>query len=255
MIGVRFVDGTGQVVSNGGRVMKNVTGYDLVKLMAGSWGTLGVMTEVSLKLLPEPETLVTLICEGLDDAAAVAAMTKALATPFEVSGASHLQSLDGAPSVTCLRIEGFAGAVAYRAEHLRAAVAKFGDFRIEADAPGEKARWIDTRDVTAFAGRPGDVWHLSTVPGEAPAAVAKVPGSMAQYDWGGGRVWLLVPEGTDVRAYLGDLRGHATLVRGSPETRAAIPPFHPEHPVVARLSDGLRRRFDPRGILNPGLMA
>ncbi|PWR03973.1 2-hydroxy-acid oxidase [Meridianimarinicoccus roseus] len=254
LIGVRFVDGTGRAVSNGGRVMKNVTGYDLVKLMAGSWGTLGVLTEVSFKLLPCPETVAVLRCGGLDDAAAIRALTAALATPFEVTGAAHLQlGADGAP-VTMIRIEGFEQSVSYRAGQLRAALAEFGSFELEADPARAAADWADLRDVRGFAGAPGDVWHLSTVPGDAPGLVARLPGARAQYDWGGGRVWLLVPEGEDVRAKIGPFKGHATLVRASEATRTRIPSFPPEPAPVARLSADLRHRFDPRGILNPGLM-
>jgi len=255
LIGVRFVDGTGRVVSNGGRVMKNVTGYDLVKLMAGSWGTLGVLTEVAFKLLPQPETVAVLLREGLDDASAIRALTAALGTPFEVTGAAHLQrGLDGAP-VTMIRIEGFADSVTYRAGRLRAALADYGPFDVETDPDRTTAGWVHVRDVRGFADAPGDVWHLSTVPGDAPGLVARLPGARAQYDWGGGRVWLLVPEGTDIRPHLSGLRGHATLIRASADTRARVRPFPPEAPGVAAISDGLRARFDPRGILNPGLMA
>jgi glycolate oxidase FAD binding subunit len=255
LIGVRFVDGTGRVVSNGGRVMKNVTGYDLVKLMAGSWGTLGVLTEVSFKLLPCSESVATLRRVGLDDATAIRALTAALATPFEVTAAAHLQrGEDGAP-VTMIRIEGFADSVVYRAGRLQAALADFGPFDIETDGARNVDAWNRVRDVHAFADAPGDVWHLSTVPGYAPGLVARVHDAQAQYDWGGGRVWLRVPEGADIRPHLGGMRGDATLVRASADTRAAIRPFPPLAPGVAALSDGLRARFDPRGILNPGLMA
>jgi len=258
LIGVRFVDGTGRVVSNGGRVMKNVTGYDLVKLMAGSWGTLGVLTEVAFKLLPRPETVAMLRCTGLDDARAVAALQAAMATPFEVTGAAHLpQGADGTP-VTMIRIEGFAGSVAYRAGRLQDALRPHGDFDLDTDAAQVAGAWRAIRDVRGFADAPGDVWHVSTVPGDAPGLVARVTrvtGARALYDWGGGRVWLLVPEGTDIRPSLAGLRGHATLIRASADTRARVRPFPPEAPGVAALSDGLRARFDPRGILNPGLMA
>lgn len=255
LIGLRFVDGAGNVVSNGGRVMKNVTGYDLVKLMAGSWGTLGVFSQVSLKLLPEPETCAMLVCEGLDDETALRAMTCALGTPFEVNGAAHLQGADGSASVTRLRLEGFAGSVTYRAGCVQAALAPIADFEIVEDPDKTRSVWQEVRDVKAFAGKTGDVWQISTVPGDAPGLVARVPGARALYDWGGGRVWLLVTEGVDVRHRLGAFRGHATLVRGGKDTRAAIAPFQPEAPAVAMLSEALRRRFDPRGILNPGLMA
>ena len=125
LIGVRFVDGTGAVVKNGGRVMKNVTGLDLVKLLAGSHGTLGVLTEVAFKVLPRPETTATLVLDGLDDATAGRAMTRALATPYQVSGAAHLPGAAGGPR-TLLRLEGFAGSVAHRAGALARALADIG---------------------------------------------------------------------------------------------------------------------------------
>jgi len=255
LIGVRFVDGTGRIVANGGRVMKNVTGYDLVKLMAGSWGTLGVLTEVALKLLPSPEMGATLRCTGLDDARAIAALQAAMATPFEVNGAAHLhRGADGGPE-TLIRIEGFADSVAYRAQRLQDALAAHGAFDLDTDPARVSDTWRAIRDVQGFAGMAGDVWHLSCVPGDAPGLVASLPAIDAIYDWGGGRVWLLLPERTDPRPAMADLRGHATLIRASADTRSTIRPFPPENPGTATLSDGLRARFDPRGILNPGLMA
>lgn len=247
LIGVRFVDGRGAVIKNGGRVMKNVTGLDLVKLMAGSWGTLGVLTEVAFKLLPRPETEATLVFEGLDDTRAVAAMSAALGSPYEVTGAAHLP--DGR---TVLRQEGFARSVEYRAGALAGHLAGFGTCaRL---GPGESAAlWAGVRDVAPFHGAAGDVWRLSVKPSDAPALVTRA-GGQALYDWGGGLVWLRMPEGCDLRAILGPMRGHATLIRASTETRARIAPFHPEPAPVAALAEGLRHRFDPRGILNPGLM-
>ena len=247
LIGVRFVDGAGQVVRNGGRVMKNVTGYDLVKLMAGSWGTLGVLSEVAFKVLPAPEAAATLVMDGLAPEAAVAAMAAALGSPYEVNGAAHLP--DGR---TVLRLEGFAASVAYRAGALKAHLAGFGSGeRIEGDASA--ALWRAVRDVAAFHGAAGDVWRVSVRPSDAPGLAAKA-GGQALYDWGGGLLWLLLLEGADLRAALGPFAGHATLIRASEATRAQIAPFHPEPAPVAALSAGLRRRFDPRGILNPGLM-
>jgi glycolate oxidase FAD binding subunit len=247
LIGVRLVDGTGQVIRNGGRVMKNVTGYDLVKLMAGSWGTLGVLSEVAFKVLPAPESAATLVLEGLAPEAAVAAMAAALGSPYEVNGAAHLP--DGR---TVLRIEGFAASVAYRAGALAGHLARFGAAgRVEGEESA--ALWREVRDVAAFHDAPGDVWRISTRPSDAPGLAARAGGE-ALFDWGGGLLWLLVPEGTDLRATLGAFAGHATLVRAAEETRARIPPFPPEPAPVAALTAGLRRRFDPRGILNPGLM-
>lgn len=247
LIGVRFVDGTGTVVKNGGRVMKNVTGYDLVKLMAGSWGTLGVITEVSFKLLPRPETVATLLCEGLAPGAAVAAMADALGSPYEVTGAAHHRGAGR----TLIRIEGFAPSVAYRAERLRARLARFGDWSPIGEGGAD---WRAVGEVAAFHEAPGDVWLLAVKPSDAPDIAARAQAEDALFDWGGGRIWLRVAAGTDLRARLGPFAGHATLIRADEETRARIARFHPEAPGVAALSRALRDRFDPRHLLNPGLM-
>lgn len=252
LLGVRFVDGTGAVVKNGGRVMKNVTGYDLVKLMAGSWGTLGVLTEVSLKVLPAPGAVAVLRLDGLEDARAIAAMTAALRSPYDVSGAAH-GPVEG-EAATLLRIEGLAGSVAYRAERLAAVLAPFGAVEVERRAASAAALWRKVRDVAPFHAAPGDVWRLSVRPSAAAALVARADARAALYDWGGGLVWLLVPEGTDLRARLGPFEGHATLFRAAAEVRARIAPFPPEPAPVAALAAGIRVRFDPRGILNPGRM-
>lgn len=248
LLGVRFVDGRGTVIANGGRVMKNVTGLDLARLVAGARGTLGVLTEVALKVLPAPETAATLVFEGLDPARAVAAMAAALGSPFEVTGAAH----DVAAGLTRLRIEGFADSVAYRADRLAGLLRDFGPVAVEAAAVGPT--WAAIRDVAAFADRPGDVWRVHAKATDAPALLARARARAALLDWGGGLIWLLTDEGADLRARLGAFAGHATLWRAAPEARAAIAPFPPEPPAVAALSRALRARFDPRGILNPGLM-
>ena len=254
MLGVRLVDGTGAILKNGGRVMKNVTGYDMVKLMTGSHGTLGILTELSFKVLPTPEATGVLLIEGLSDTEAVRALCRALGSPYEVTGAAHTQKgLDGAP-VTMIRLEGFESSVAYRAGKLTGLLAEFGEIAVETDPDRTRAGWAWVRDVTAFRDRAGDVWRLSVKPTDAPALVARAGEAEALYDWGGGLVWLLVPEGTDLRAALGTFYGHATLIRAADETRARLATFHPEPAPVAAISAGLRAKFDPRGILNPGLM-
>ena len=255
LLGVRFVDGMGRILKNGGRVMKNVTGYDLVKLMAGSRGTLGVLTEVSFKVLPEPPARAVLLIEGLSDESAITALTKALGSPFEVTGAAHTpKGIDGAP-VTMIRIEGFAESVAYRAGQLQELLSGFGNAEVETDADRTAAGWRWVRDVETFHSQPGDVWSYSVKPSDGPAlgeALRDMGATGLLYDWGGGRVWALSPEGTNMRPE--GLKGHATLVRASEETRARIPVFQPEPVPVQKISQGLRAKFDPRGILNPGLM-
>lgn len=249
MLGVRFVDGAGTIIKNGGRVMKNVTGYDLVKLLTGSYGTLGVLTEVSLKVLPDVETTATLSLSGLDDVRAIEALSRALSSPFEVTGAAHLpKGMDGDP-VTMIRIEGFETSVAYRAEQLTAHLKGFGDITVQM-GDSAKAGWAWVRDVKAFAGQPGDVWRISVKPSDAAALVARMGAKAVQYDWGGGLIWAL-SDGGDLRARMGDFDGHATVVRG----RVDAPTFQPETGPLARISAGLRAKFDPRGILNPGLIS
>jgi glycolate oxidase FAD binding subunit len=247
MLGLRFVDGTGAAVKNGGRVMKNVTGYDLVKLMAGAMGSLGILTEVSLKVQAVPEAEATLLAEGLGDDAGLAALRRALASPYDVSGAAHRGG-----GATAIRVEGMAGSVAYRVAGLRRLIA--ADWRV-AEGPASAAHWRAVRDIADFAGRPGAVWRISGVPAEA----ARVPqalraaglGCEALWDWGGGLLWLLCPEGQGgaIRALLAG-RGHATRLRGT-ETSPAFPP---QPAGVAALQEALKAKFDPRGILNPGIL-
>ncbi len=253
MLGLRFVDGRGEVIKNGGRVMKNVTGYDLVKLLTGSWGTLGVLTEVSLKVLPKPDTQACVMIDHLDVPQAVAAMARALGAPYEVTGAAHVPDGPEGYPVTMLRIEGFAGSVAYRAKQLGAL---FSDLavRVEQDGARVADSWSGVRDVAVMHGQPGDVWRLSCKPGDAPDLVARMHASQVLLDWGGGLIWARVPAGTNLRARLGSFDGYATRVKGTATGAAAGPVFQPLAAPLDQLSAGLRARFDPQNRLNPGLM-
>ncbi len=254
VLGVRFVDGAGTIIKNGGRVMKNVTGYDLVKLMCGSYGTLGVLTEVSLKVLPDVETTGCVLLHGLDDTTAIRALSAALGSPFEVTGAAHLPKGIGGDPVTMIRIEGFEKSVTYRADKLRELLKTFGEATIQLgdtnDGYSTQKGWAWVRDVSGFTDQDGDVWRISTKPSEAAALAARLGAKAVQYDWGGGLIWALMPEGTDLRAKLGAFDGHATLIRGAADT----PTFQPEPAPLAAITAGLREKFDPRGILNPGMM-
>lgn len=256
MLGVRFVDGTGTVVKNGGRVMKNVTGYDLVKLMSGSWGTLGVLTEVSLKVLPQPETAACVMIDGLSESAAQEVMSRAVTSPFEITGAAHVPGGPGDVPLTLLRIEGFAGSVGYRMGRLQEMFADLS-VRVETGPDQVAALWRWVRDVEMMQGTGGDVWKLSVRPSAAPGVVADLRARheirRVLYDWAGGLVWVECAPGTDLRP--DGLQGHATLIRASEETRLSLPVFQPEPPAVAALTQGIRARFDPKGVLNPGIMA
>ena len=245
MLGVRFVDGAGNIVKNGGRVMKNVTGYDLVKLMAGSHGTLGVLSEISFKVQAMPEAELTLTALR-DLGAGLADLRAALASPFDVSGAGYMAGR------AMIRLEGMAGSVVYRADALTRHLG--GEWQ-RYEVADSASLWTNLRDVTPFAGRTGAIWRVSVKPTDAlRIGMALDDRNDAIYDWGGGLIWILVPEGAaiSVRTAVGPA-GHATLVR-APKDMPPIPAFAPEPPGIAALTAALRAKFDPRGILNQGLM-
>ena len=270
LLGVRFVNGSGEIIKSGGRVMKNVTGLDLVKLMAGSWGTLGVMCEVTFKVLPRPETAVTIVVSGLNDAEAAEAMAASLAMSVEVSGAAHLPesvvhnfaggSLRGGPA-TVLRLEGLKPSVQVRTERLVAEMSRRGTVSI-LDGQQSADLWRDVRDVAPFAdGTMKPVWRVSVAPSAGHQLVAALrlkTGVDAFYDWQGGLVWLRMeadPEADLVRQYIKAVGGgHATLVRADAATRASVPVFEPQPKPLEALARRIKDQFDPAGVLNPGRM-
>jgi glycolate oxidase FAD binding subunit len=278
LLGVHAVSGFGDSFKAGGRVVKNVTGYDLCKLLAGSWGTLAVMTEVTLKVMPRPESERTLLLRGLDDVAANRAMTAALGSPYDVSGAAHLpgtalRTTDGAlagigetdQSLTLLRLEGIATSASHRAGSLRALLASFGAAEILEDSDSAAA-WAAIRDVMPFAASGAralwPVWRIVCPPasgGAFGAAMARDSGGEVIYDWGGGLIWAALPPAVDghaatLRQRVAAIGGHATLIRASDEVRRAVDVFHPQPDGLAALSQRVKRSFDPKDILNRGRM-
>ena len=230
--------------------MKNVTGYDQSKLLAGSFGTLGVLTEVALKVLPSAETSATIVLPGLSDVDAVSVMTAGLCSPHDVSGAAHFA---GSDARTVIRLEGFENSVSYRVRELSKTLSGFGDVQI-VDQEHSKTIWNEIRDVIPFHQAAGDVWRISVKPSDGPGIAAKLNANALIYDWGGGLVWALMDSSTDVRERIGNFDGHASLIRASEETRKTIPAFQPQSKSLARISAEIRKKYDPRGILNPGLM-
>ena len=262
ILGVRYVNGKGDILRAGGRVMKNVTGYDVPKLMCGAYGTLGIVTEIGLKVMPRSEVVKTVAIAGLPDGKAITALATALAMPCDVSAAAHLpdtvsRELGFSEAATLLRVEGFETQAAYRIERLTEALSDFGALRVIDSDP-----WVAIRDVMMFAGDDRAVWRLSMKATDAPLLVAALRervGAEAFYDWGGGLVWIACEEGRDasegaIRQSLAAVGGHATLIRASDAVRAAVPVFEPEVAPIARLSASLKLAFDPAGILNPGRM-
>lgn len=275
VLGIHAVSGRGEAFKSGGRVVKNVTGYDLSKGLAGSWGTLAVFTDVTFKVLPRPEVATTLVVAGLDDLTAVTALCKAMGTAYDVSGAAHLPEAmaaeipdtsfaTGGRAATLLRLEGIAPSVDFRAQKLTAAIGRLGEVSVlESDA--SEATWRAVRDAEMFSATPHPVWRVSVAPSAGPTVVGALKDRhdiRYFYDWAGGLIWIEVREESE-HALSREIRtvvaatggGHATLVRGSPSLRAAIPPFEPQPEPLAALSKRLKEQFDPRGILNPGRMA
>ena len=259
LLGFHAVSGHGEAFKAGGRVVKNVTGYDLSKLMCGSFGTLAVLTEVTVKVLPAPEAMRTLVLPGLEDARAVEAMTRALGGAQDVSGAAHLPAGFGAR--TLLRLEGPAPSVEARAEALRRELAEFAAAEVLRDAAAA-APWRDLADLKAFAAEPSPaLWRVSVAPQAGPtiAAAARTLGARYLYDWGGGLLWIAVEAAGDagaavLRGALREVGGHATLVRASAALRAEIPIFEPQPPALAALGKRIKESFDPAHVLNPGRM-
>jgi glycolate oxidase FAD binding subunit len=278
LLGTHAVSGFGDSFKTGGKVVKNVTGYDLCKLLTGSWGTLAVMTEVTLKVMPKPESERTLLLAGLDDVAANRAMTAALGSPYDVSGAAHLPNSAFRPAagglssfagqgraVTVLRLEGIAASVAARASSLGRTLAPFGSVEMLEDAVSATL-WSAIRDVEPFAagGALGawPVWRIVCPPASGGAlgqALARDTGGDVIYDWGGGLIWAALPPRPDAQASLVRGRvetagGHAALIRASEQVRQNVDVFHPQPAGIAALSQRVRNSFDPRIILNRGRM-
>jgi glycolate oxidase FAD binding subunit len=260
MIGLKFVNGRGEDIKSGGRVMKNVTGLDLVKTLAGSHGTLAVFHEVCFKVLPKAEAERTLVLSGLDDARAIEALSAALGSPFEPTGAAHLPAEGSETARTLIRIEGVPASLDYRAGQLTKLLKAYGS----PDTLGEveaAALWADIRDAAFFASVPNPVWRVSVAPskGATLGTALKARGARVFYDWGGGLVWAMLgadddPQSAFVHAETSRHGGYATLIRASEQARLAADVFSaPAAPLMA-LQKKLKSSFDPAGILNPGRM-
>ena len=264
VMGVRAVNGAGEVIRSGGRVLKNVTGLDLCKLLTGSHGTLAVLTEVTLKVLPRAELTGSLLLPGLDAVRGVAALSAALGSPYGVSGAAWLPAdaaervpeLAGHGAVALVRIEDFARSVEYRLGRLMTDLATFAA-PVLLDDGASRAAWRAIRDAVPLRAEPGDaVWRVSVRPSNGPAAVAALDAAGARcfLDWGGGLVWVAGPAALHERVTAAALAGRGTwTVLHAPEPmRAAVDVLPAEPPALARITRRVKAAMDPSGILNPG---
>lgn len=273
LLGLEGVNGRAEIFKSGGRVMKNVTGYDLCRGLSGSWGTLAVMTDVTFKLLPAPEDTATLIYTDLPDDIGVELLCGGLRLPYEVSGTVHLpekvagrlehEGLRGlGKSITALRLENFSRSVTYRSQAIREELKVYGD-PIIISASDSLQFWSELRRLSVLPySRETCLWRISTAPKKGPKIVAAIRRHMPTevfYDWSGGLIWVEVVASADAGA--SDIRravavhgGHATLIRADPAVRASVEVFQPQSPAVERLIAGIKSAFDPHGLFNPGRM-
>jgi glycolate oxidase FAD binding subunit len=272
-LGAQAINGRGELIKSGGRVVKNVTGYDLCKLLAGSLGTLAIMTELTFKVLPAPEETRTVLVSRLERAEAFSALRTAMASAYEVAGAAYLPSTAAARSavahvaragsgVGLLRLEGPAPSVRYRADALSGLLGPIGGALEELDAAPSTELWRQIRDLALLASDGRALWRISAPPVAGVAMIGAIERQLDVEwlaDWAGGLLWLAADDRDDggasaIRAALTESGGHATLIRGSSVLRAAVPVFQPQPPPLARLTARLKESFDPKRIFNPGRM-
>jgi glycolate oxidase FAD binding subunit len=274
ILGFSAVNGFGEIWKAGGKVVKNVTGYDMCKLQAGAYGTLSALTELTVKVMPKPETACTIVLHGLADDVAIPTLANALNSPFEVSGAAHLPAsaarrskvsvvAAGLGAATAMRLEGPRPSVVYRTTALEALVGR-GPRLNEAET---EAFWSEVGVVQPLlAQRPRIVWRLCPTPSHAPSVAYSILSALQSaeffFDWGGGLIWLSLDAeeaGPDagagiVRPAVKTAGGHATLVVAPDAVRASVPVFEPLSAGLAQLTARVKSGFDPRGVLNPGRM-
>jgi glycolate oxidase FAD binding subunit len=238
LLGFKAVSGRGEAFVGGGKVVKNVTGYDLSKVMVGSWGRLAALTEVTLKVLPRPQVQRTLAIEGLDPRAAVALMSRAMGSQADVAAAGH------APGLTMIRLEGFGPSVEARSA-LLLAMAR-GPHALDEDQA--ERFWAQLRHP--LPDHP-ILWRISVPPRRAPEIVEMLGGAWLM-DWAGGLVWAASEDAAAVRRAADEAGGHAMLLRAPEALRAEVPTLHPQPAGVAALETRVRRAFDPMGVFETG---
>ncbi|MBL0143313.1 MAG: glycolate oxidase subunit GlcE [Betaproteobacteria bacterium] len=231
VLGARIVNGKGEDLSFGGRVIKNVAGYDVSRLMAGALGTLGILTELSFKVLPRPPAEVTLAFE-MDEAQMLETVNRWAGQPLPLSATAW------EAGVLRLRLSGAASAVS-------AARAKLGG----AEVAEGSAWWEGLREQRLpFFAADRPLWRLSVAQTAAPMALAHPQ----LIEWGGGERWVSgALDPARAREAAATAKGHATLFRGG-DRGAGV--FHPLAPAIAKIHRRLKEAFDPAGILNPGRM-
>jgi glycolate dehydrogenase FAD-binding subunit len=268
LLGFTAISGRGESFQSGGRVMKNVTGYDLSKLMTGSYGTLAVFTDLTLKVLPKPEMEETVTINGLSEQAAIDVMTEASGLPHEVSSFAHVPAgvcdaldaplkFDG--SLTALRLEGPEISVTKRKADLQQHFSRCGGEFSTIPPNHSRAFWTSLRDCGPLADRTTDIWRISVAPTHGAQLMAAIRATgidtAAYYDWAGGLIYLATETSADkaepaIRKSLTAFGGHATLIRSNATSRRDVSVFQPQPTPLAALTARVKDSFDPKHILN-----
>jgi glycolate oxidase FAD binding subunit len=254
LLGFVAVSGRGERVVGGAKVVKNVTGYDLPKLLAGSWGRLAALTEVTLKVLPHPHESVTRILRGHSAVEAHRVMAAAVGSQAAVAAAVHLPAdIAGGDAITALRLDGVGPSLRARLKVLDELPDGIG--RGEDAVPVEAEALWDAVRTLAPLGRENPLWRVNVPARAGPKVLAALrpAGATGLLDWAGGLVWLSFDGEPDLLRHLAaGAGGHAMLVRGPPDLRARTPIFQPQPPALAALETRVRRAFDPGGVFETG---
>jgi glycolate oxidase FAD binding subunit len=253
-LGFRAVSGRGEAFVGGAKVVKNVTGYDLPKIFCGSWGRLGALTEVTLKVLPRPRERLTMAMTGLRADQAVAVMARALGSQADVAAAAHFPAgLFEQAAVTMLRLEGFGPSVAARRLMLESLLADAGSVRAVGEDDAERA-WSGLQTLGPLADAPV-LWRINAAPSRAVAILDGLEslGGRWLLDWAGGLIWLAFEgEPSTVRGLAEAAGGHAALIRAPAALRQTTPALQPQAPAVMALEARVRRAFDPAAVFETG---
>ena len=275
LLGFNAISGRAEGFKSGSRVMKNVTGYDLSKLMAGSFGTLAVMDEITIKTMPKPEDAVTMLIKAKDEVEAGNIIRKAFDSSFEpttgviipaktaiYSSSKPVREFIKSGAIAAIRLEGFSVSVKSRVKALKDILGASGEITTLEQKEADILH-SDLREVTLLPEQNNRViWKLSCPPaagGRLMVELAKRPNCRVFADWAGGLIWISHPSGLDggadvIRKMVADIGGHVTLVSAPENMRAKADVFQPQPAPLFELSKRVKSSFDPLGILNPGRM-
>ena len=265
LLGFSAVTGRGETIKSGGRVMKNVTGFDLSKLLCGSYGTLAALTDITIKVTPKSETEKTIILFNHSERECLNLLRKAAASPHEVSGLCMVPSgaMEGFDqNLAALRLEGPEISVASRCDSLCHGLVENDIDRLLLNEKASRLFWQKIKNFEPIIAHNGQVWRISVAPRDGRDIIeslqsAGLPIQGYFYDWVGGLIWLAVDSAPHayaqiIRSIVDQKGGHCTLIRADIKTRETVDVFHPQSTVLAQLTSRIKFSFDPACVLERG---